>query len=307
MDINQLNIFIDIMRRGSFAAVARDRGVDPATISRSIAALEETLKLRLFQRTTRKIEPTEAGKVYFERVEPIIEELRRAELSAADIGRKPQGVLRISCPVSFAELNITPLLPEFSRRYPDLSFELVLTDTVLDLITEHIDVAVRIGSLNDSSLIAHRLATMDMRVCASPEYLALHGRPKKPEDLKAHKCMMIALSGFNRHHIRFVDKKGRSKEVELQGFLRTTNAIALKQCALSHMGITMQATWLVGRELTSGALVDLFPHYKVTAYQKEFSAWALYPSRSYTPLKVRVFVDFLKEKFKHGAPWEQAA
>lgn len=303
MDTNQLGIFVEVMRRGSFAAVARERNVDPATITRAISALEDRLKLRLFQRTTRKIEPTDAARVYFERVEPILEELQRAELSATDIANKPQGILRISCPVSFAQLNITPLLAEFALRYPELNYELVLTDTVLDMITEHVDVAIRIGPLADSSMICHRLAAMDMRVCATPQYLSTYGHPKKPEDLTQHHCLQLTLPGFTRSNWRFTDKK-TSREIAVKETLRTSNAIALKQCALNHMGIILQATWSVGRELREGTLLDLFPHYTVTSAMSEAAAWAIYPSRNYTPQKVKLFIEFLKEKFKDGAPWQ---
>ena len=131
METNNVAIFVETVRKRSFGAVARNRGVDPATISRAIASLENELKIRLFQRTTRKIEPTEAGMVYFERVEPLVGELTNAQLLAFDVNEQPQGVLRIACPVSFAELNLTPLLPEFAERYPELNFELVLTDAIL--------------------------------------------------------------------------------------------------------------------------------------------------------------------------------
>lgn len=306
MDTELLSIFTDVMRRGSFAAVARDRQVNPATISRSILTLEQHLKLRLFQRSTRKLEPTEAGRLYFERVEPIIEELKRAELNAADISKHPSGVLRITCPVSFAELNITPLLPKFSALYPELSFELVLTDTILDLIAEHIDVAVRVGVLEDSSMIAHRLCSMDMRICATPEYLRRYGHPSKPAELSQHVTLMHALRGFTPNSWRLIDKRGKKEEVPLQPKLRTSNAMALKQCALAHMGITLQATWMVGRELADGSLVDLFPQHRVSATTTgDAAAWALIPSRHYTPQKTTLFIDFLKQEFRKGAPGER--
>lgn len=305
MNTNDLAIFVEIIRRGSFAAVARDRNLNPATISRSIASLERELKLRLFQRTTRKIEPTEAGLIYFERVEPLIDELNKAQLSASDAINRPQGILRISCPVSFAELNITPLLPEFSARFPDLRFEFILTDTVLDLIEERLDVAIRIGSLKDSAAITHRLAPMLTHVCAAPQYLEKHGRPKKPEDLSGHQCLLLAMPGFTRNSWKFVDRKGHRREVLVNEFLRTSNAMALKQCALAGMGITLQARWMIGKELCNGSLVDLFPDYETSSAIDEASAWLLYPSRSYVPQKVRVFVDYLKEKFKGGAPWDR--
>lgn len=304
MNTELLSIFIDVMRRGSFAAVARDRGVNPGTISRAIVALEEHLQLRLFQRTTRKLDPTDAGRLYFERVEPIMEELRLAELSAADASKNPSGTLRITCPVSFAELNITPLLPKFAASYPELRFELLLTDSQLDLITEHIDIAIRIGALADSSLVAHRLATMETRVCATPEYLNRCGKPEEPEDLVNHSCLMLYLTGFNPDSWKFTDAAGNKTEVRLTPKLRTSNAMALKQCTLAHMGITLQATWMVGKELKNGSLVDLFPGYQVTAaLGGTAAAWALTASRQYMPQKNRLFIDFLKQEFRHGAPW----
>ena len=305
MDTNQLSIFIDVMRRGSYAAVARERGVDPATISRNIAALEETLKLRLFQRTTRRIDPTEAARVYFERVEPIVEELRRAELSAGDVGRKPQGVLRIASAHTFAEHNITPLLPEFAARYPDLRFDIVMSETRHDLIAEHIDVAIRVGNLEDSSFIAQPLVAMKNHLVATPDYLTRHGTPKTPEALVDHQVVMLDLQTTMRNRWRFIDKKGKARDIALTPRLISANPMALKQCVLGHMGIGVMASWIIGRELRAGAVVPLLSDYQVSANATEVHAWAIYPSRSYTPQKVKVFVDFLKEKFRHGAPWEQ--
>jgi DNA-binding transcriptional LysR family regulator len=305
MDTNTLAIFVEAVRKRSFAAVARDRDVDPATISRAIASLERELQLRLFQRTTRTIEPTEAGMVFFERVEPLVGELTKARLAAADVNERPRGVLRLACPVSFAELNITPLLAEFSAAYPELSFELLLSDAIVDLINEHLDLAIRIGPLQDSTLIARKLCPMIARVCATPQYLRVHGTPETPDDLIRHRCLLLALPGFTRANWKFTDAQGRSKEITVNALLRTSNAMALKQCALAGMGITLQARWMVGKELREGSLVDIFPEYQVTAALDDAAAWLLYPSRTYIPQKVRVFVDFLIKKFKHGPPWDQ--
>jgi len=303
MDTEVLEIFIETVRRGSFAAVARDRGVDPSSISRAIATLEGDLGIRLLQRSTRRLAPTEAGQIYFERVEPIVEELGRARALAADTGERPTGTLRIAAPVSFAQLNIVDLLPEFSAAYPDLSLDLMLTDVALDLVTERIDVALRMGPLADSSLVAHRLAPMVARACASPAYLARHGRPARPRDLAGHNCLLLALPGFGPRW-RFRDVDGGTEEVLVSGRVTTSNGIALKSFALAGMGITLQSRWTAGRELRSGSLVDLFPEYEVTASSFDNAVWVLYPSRAYLPLKVRVFVDFLKEKFRNGPPWD---
>jgi DNA-binding transcriptional LysR family regulator len=298
-------MFVETVRKRSFTAVANDRNVDPTTVSRAIAGLERELKLRLFHRTTRSLQPTEAGMIYFERVEPLVDELRKAQLAAADLHERPRGVLRVACPVSFAELNLTPLIPIFARQYPELHFELVLTDAPLDMVTEQLDVAIRIGPLHDSTLIAHKLCPMEARVVATPAYLRAHGQPKSPAELAQHRCLLLALPGFSRSTWKFTDPQGQTSDIALDGVLHTSNAMALKQCALAGMGITLQARWMVGRELRSGELVDLFPAYSVTAALDDAAAWLLYPSRKYVPQKVRVFVEFLRQQFKHGPPWDR--
>ena len=305
MEIKNLDLFVEAARRGSFVAVARERNVDPATISRAIVSLEEELKLKLFQRTTRRVELTQAGLLYFERVEPLVEELRQAQLMATELNRAPQGQLRISSPVSFAELNIVPLLPEFSLQYPDLSFDLLLTDADLDLIANQIDVAIRVGPLTDSRLISYKLCEMISHVCATPAYLEKNGRPETPAELAGHNALVLGYRGFERNQWRFRCKKsGKLKTVTVKEHLRTSNAMAMKICALAGMGITLQASWMIGRELRDGTLIDLFPDYEVTAALKDAAAWVLYPSRQYFPQKVRVFVDFLKTKFRAGDPWQ---
>ncbi len=196
MDLTTLLTFVEVMRRGSFAAVARDRNVDPSSVSRAVKGLEDELGLRLFNRTTRRLSPTEAGVVYFDRVEPLVEELERARLQAADVSERPKGTLRVAAPVSFALLNLVPLLPALVERYPELSFDLVLTDATLDLVEERIDVALLLGPLSDSGLVVRRLSPMIARACASPSYLERHGRPEKPGDLERHECLLLDVHGF---------------------------------------------------------------------------------------------------------------
>lgn len=287
MNIDSLAIFVETMRKRSFTAVAADRDVDPTTISRAIAGLERELNLRLFHRTTRALHPTEAGMVYFERVEPLVDELQKAQLAAADVNERPHGVLRLACPVSFAELNIVPLLPIFAQQYPELCFEMVLTDAPVDLVTEQLDVAIRLGPLHDSTLIAHKLCPMVARVCATPAYLRRHGHPQTPTDLAQHRCLLFSLPGFSRNNWKFTDPAGQTTEVVVNALLRTSNAMALKQCALAGMGIILQARWVVGNELRTGTLVDVFPDYEVTAALDDAAAWLVYPSRKYVPQKVQ--------------------
>jgi DNA-binding transcriptional LysR family regulator len=303
MDTHLLRTFVDVMRRGSFASVARDRNVDPSSVSRSIAALEDELGVRLFQRTTRTLAPTEAASAYFDRVAPMVDELERAALAAADSGDVPRGTLRITAAVTFAQVNLVPLLPELARRYPSLGFELVLTDKLLDLVEERIDVGVRLGRLADSSLVAHRLCDMVYVVCASPAYLRRAGHPRTPHDLERHECLRYPVQGYGARW-RFRRGDEAPFEVPVRGRVVATNGVALRQCAVAGMGVLMLPRWNVADELRSGALVELLGDWSATASEFDTAAWMLWPSRSYLPRKVRVLADFLKEKFRHGAPAE---
>jgi DNA-binding transcriptional LysR family regulator len=304
MNLETLRAFVEVTRRGSFAAVARDRDLDPSSVSRDIAALEEELGVRLFHRTTKRLSPTEAGALYFDRVEPLVAELERARLQALDVSQQPKGTLRIASPVSFAQLNLVPLLPELSERYPELNFDLVLTDAQPDLLEERIDVALRLGSRREKGVITEALAPMVARVCASPSYLKRFGRPEQPRDLEQHHCLLLQLEGFSNRW-RFKDRDGFETTVTVNARLSTSNAVALKHCALEGMGVILQARWIVGRELRDGSLIDLFPNLEVSAAVNESPVvWLVYPTRAYLPLKVRVFLEFVREKFRDGSPWD---
>ncbi len=297
------------MNKRSITAVADERDVNAATISRAIKSLEEELNIQLFHRTTRRIEPTEAGFIFYENMEPLLHEIQHAEQLVSEMNRHPRGLLRIACPVSFAQHNITPLLAEFSKRYPDLQYELILTDTALDLVSEHIDVAIRVGPMplhTNKSIISHKLCDMVTRVCASPEFVREHGRPSLPEEMENYPCLLLNLTGFYRNRWVFTNKEGIMTEVSLtKELLRTSNAMALKQCAMQGMGITLLALWMVGQELKKGTLVDLFPEHTITSSNEEASAWIMYPARSYIPQKIRAFVQYIQECFANGSPWER--
>ena len=299
MELSSLQIFAEVMRRGSFAAVARDRDVSPSAISRSVAALENELGLRLFQRTTRRLAPTEAGALYFARIEPLVGELEQARQAAADVRERPSGILRVTASVAFGQTCLVPLLPELNRRYPELSLELLLTDSNLDMVAERIDVALRLGPRSDGRLIGLRLFETRYRVCASPDYLARAGAVAAPEDLRARPCLVFALPGYRSRWI-FLDRAGRRSEVPIEGRFVISSALALRDCALNGLGPALLADWLIGDDLSSGALVDLFPGHRVTATDFDTAAWLLYPSRAYLPLKVRAFIDFVRARLRPG-------
>lgn len=294
MDISVLQLFVEVMRQGSFAAVARDRNIDPSSVSRAIAGLEEELGIRLLQRTTRHLSPTEAGIAYFERIEPLVEEMQQAINIVTDVSGQPRGTLRITTSAAFGLKCIVPLLPRFSTAYPDLTIDLLLTDAVVDLFAERIDVAIRLGPLADSTLIAQQLMRTRYAVCASPQYLQQSGQPQQPSEVEDHNCLLFPLAGFRSRWI-FRDKQGELSKTPVRGRTIISSAIALQQCAVAGMGLALLPHWLIDDDLQAGTLVNVFPDYDVTATDFSTAAWLVYPSRAYIPLKVRVFIDFLKQ------------
>lgn len=297
MDVAALQIFVEVMRQKSFAAVARDRHVDPSSISRTIAGLEKELGVRLLQRTTRRLSPTEAGITYFQQIEPLVEELQQAIAIATDLSEHPRGSLRVTASVSFGQKCLVPLLPEFRQRYPELTIDLLLTDAVVDLFAERIDVAIRLGLLADSSLIAQRLIPTFYRVCASPQYLAQRGPLQEPAEIQHHDCLLFPLPGFRSRWI-FKDSQGVLSEVPVQGCVTISNALALQQCAIAGLGLALLPNWLIRDELRLGTLIDVLPQYEVTATEFNTAAWLVYPSRTYMPLKVKILLNFLKQSLQ---------
>ncbi|MBE9031992.1 LysR family transcriptional regulator [filamentous cyanobacterium LEGE 11480] len=300
MDISVLQLYVDVVQQGSFAAVARAHNIDPSSVSRAIAKLEAELGIRLLQRTTRQLSPTEAGMAYFERIEPLMQEMQQAIAIASEVTGQLQGVLRVTASVAFGLQRIVPLLPEFEQTYPKLTVELLLTDTNLDLVAERVDLAVRLGLLQDSTLIGQRLMQTHYFVCASPSYIAKQGAPAQPIDITAHNCLLFPLAGF-RSRWRFRDSQGETVTVAVQGNTVISNAIGLQQCVIAGMGIALLPNWLIQADLHSGRLVNLFPDYGVTATDFDTAAWLVYPSRAYVPSKVRIFIDFLRRSLANSS------
>jgi DNA-binding transcriptional LysR family regulator len=304
MDIETLRTFVRVARRGSFAVVARDCGTDPSSISRAIASLEEELQVRLLQRSTRSMTLTEAGAKYLARVEPLLEELDQAREDALITGGKPIGTIRLTASVAFGQKCIAPLLPKLREAFPSLGIDLVLTDANLDLVSDSIDLAVRLGPSRDSALIGVKLADTRYRVCASPAYLARargEGRDlKTPADLASHRCLLLDLPDYRSRWL-FRDASGAVSEIVVDGDVTISSPLVLLTCAVNGMGPALLADWTARDELASGALVELFADYAVTATDFETAAWLLYPSRSYLPRKVRVVIDFLRQEFGQSA------
>jgi DNA-binding transcriptional LysR family regulator len=299
MNLNDLKVFVDVARRGSFAAVAKDRDVAPSSVSRTIAELETELGVRLFQRTTRNMALTEAGHLYLNFVEPLIGELARARDVAASTTGRPSGTLRITASATFGQMRIVPLLGEFRSLYPELKIEGLFTDRNLDLVGDRIDLAIRLAPSIEGDLIASKLMDIEYRVVASPGYLKSSPPLIVPSDITKHRCILFNIKPFRTRWI-FRDAKGRLEEVPVDGDLVLAPAGSLLSAAIDGLGPALLPSWLVDPEIAAGGLLDVFPNDAATATTFDTAAWLVYPSRSYLPNKVRVMIDFLRSRIAAG-------
>lgn len=293
MDFDSVRIFVDVMQQGSFAAVARQRNMDPSSISRSIAGLESELGFRLFQRTTRKLAPTEAGNEYYDRVQALVGEFDRAGEAAMDLVSLPTGTLRVTACTSFGQRVLAPILPKLRSQYANLTIDLVLADHHVDMVEEQIDIAVRFGSRPEGDFIASKLVARRFHVCASPAYIEKFGKPAHPSELENLDCLLFSMPGY-RSAWKFRDASNKIFKVPVSGHLLVSHGVTMTACAVAGLGPSLLPDWLCRDEIAGGSLIDLFPEYECTATDFNTAAWLIYPSRAYLPTKVRVFVDFLR-------------
>jgi DNA-binding transcriptional LysR family regulator len=296
MDLETMQLLIDVRKRGSFAAVARERTLDPSRISRAVAGAEEELGVRLFQRSTRRVLATEAGELYIRRLEVIAEDLERARDDARSISHGPVGSLRLTTTVAFGQQAIVPLLSDFRRAHPRVELDLILSDANLDLVFERIDLAVRLGAEVSGDLVVSKLRDTVYRVCASPGYVQAHGRPGQPIELTHRACLRFNLPGYRDRWLFAAGETQPPTEVRIHGAIVASGALALRAMALDGLGPALLADWLVDADIAAGRLIDLFPDRRVAATTFDTAVWLLYPSRSFLPRKVRAMIDFLRAR-----------
>jgi DNA-binding transcriptional LysR family regulator len=296
MDTQHLRTFVEVVRQGSFAAAARHLDLAPSQVTRAVAAVEDELGARLMHRTTRKLTLTEAGAAYFDRVSLLLEDLDAAADDLRASTGEVRGIVRLTASVAYGQTVLMPLWPRLHDRHPGLELDLQFSDSVVDLVGQQVDIAVRLGRLADSSLVGALLAPVRYRVCASPAYLRRHGRPRTPADLAHCACLRFALPGFRTEwSFRRPGQAGAPVEsVRVGGWMVASTALALHRAAVDGLGPSLLADWLVDADLAAGRLVDLFPRLEATATHFDSAAWLLYPSREHLPRRVRVVVDFLK-------------
>lgn len=297
MNIENLHLLLAVSRRGSFAAVAKERDMDPSSVSRAIADLEGELGLRLFQRSTRSMTLTEAGEIYLARLEPLLDELEHARDAAVQVSRAPRGVLRLTASVTFGQVCVVPLLGEFRARYPDLKVECMFTDANVDLVAERVDLAIRLAPAIEGDVVVSKLMDTRYGVYASPDYVARRPPLVRPADLAGHQVLLFNLRAYRTHWL-FRNRAGDEERVEIEGKLTFSPASALLTAALNGLGPALLPDWLVAHAVARGLLVRLFPDHAATATTFDTAAWIVYPSRSYLPNKVRVMADFLREKLQ---------
>lgn len=294
MDMDSLVTFSGVARSGSFASHARDKGTDPSSVSRQIAALEEELGMRLFERTTRRLSLTEAGRVYLGRIVPLLEELSAAHDAAHDSVADPSGVLSVTASVAFGERWLMPRVASFREAYPKITLNLRLTDSVVDIASEGIDVALRLGPSVSGSFVASKLFETRYRVVASPTYLQSNGVPKTLRDLQEHTGLFFSLPGVSPEW-RF--RKSPTSTVQIASpvaGLTISNALALRRAALDGLGVALLADWTIAEDIETGALVPLLMELEASISDFDTAAWVVYPSRTYVPARLRVFIDHLR-------------
>lgn len=283
-----MRVFCAVVEAESFTAAANRLEMARSMVTKHVGALEEHLGVRLLNRTTRRVSRTEAGHAYYERCRELLVELDEMDAAAHELVERPRGLLKVSAPVSFGVRHLGPAVAGFMALHPELRVDLQVNDRVIDLLEEGFDLAIRIGRLADSSLVARPLATTRMLLCASPAYLALHGAPTVPADLATHRCLAYSLLS-TRDEWRLTARDGSTAEVRVPWTLRANNGDVLREAALQGQGIILQPHFLVGDALREGSLVEVLPGWGAGT----LTVSAVYPHRRHLSAKVRGFVEHL--------------
>ncbi|MCC4266126.1 LysR family transcriptional regulator [Oceanimonas baumannii] len=280
--------FVAVAEAESFTRAAKRLGISTAQVSRQISALESRLSTKLFYRTTRKVSVTEAGQIYYQHCRQVLDGLEEAERTITNLQLSPRGRLRLTAPVTYGEKVIAPLVNDFVLRYPELEVELHLTNQKLDLVADGYDLAIRLGTLEDSSMMARRLASRTQHVCASPDYLSVHGVPHSLSELEQHNCLQ-----GNLDYWRF-QEQGKVRNIRVTGNIRCDSGWALLDAALKGIGIVQLPDYYVQPALDAGQLLSLLEHYR----EEDNGIWALYPHNRHLSPKVRMLLDYLGQTLR---------
>lgn len=299
--IGDIGLFLRVLDLGSISAAARSLDLSVAVASQRLQRLERELGVRLLHRTTRRLHATPEGAVLAEQGRALVDDLEALGASLRQAGTGITGTLRVTTSSSFGRLYVSPLLPEFLGRHPGVSLSVNLSDHVLDLVSAGFDLAIRIGALDDSALVARRLANNRRLLCASPDYVRRRGMPRTPQDLARHDCLLLVGSQGRQDVWRLGDGAGGEIAVRVRGRIEANTGELLSDAALAGFGIALHSSWHVCADLQAGRLVQVLPDYPLA----DTGIYAVMPQRRLVPPRVRAFVDFLAERFGDNPPWEQ--
>ncbi len=290
--LENMRVFVRVVEQDSMSAAGRLLRLSPAVVSHRIQALESHLGVRLLNRTTRRVQPTEQGLVFYTACQEVLASVERAENVVAGIGGAAQGSLRVTAPLGFARRILAPLVPEFQQLHPKVTLQLRCSEHLLDLLTESVDVAVRMAILSDSSLISRKIATCERLLCAAPAYLSEKSAPEAPEDLLDHNCLLLRFPGSQQFRWTLQTPEG-PKTYSVQGRFDADDGDALTGWALAGRGIVLKPLWEVADHLRDGRLVPVLPDFP----PEPVSLSVLYPHRRLLPARVKAFADFAVTRF----------
>jgi DNA-binding transcriptional LysR family regulator len=297
--LERLRAFAKVVQHGGLSAAARDMRLSRSAISKYMNDLEAELGVQLLVRTTRSASPTENGLAYYERVVTILADIEDADAAVSHLQAEPRGVLRANAPMSFGTMHLGRALADFMEKYPELKIQLVLSDELIDPVREGFDVTLRIADLPSSSLIARKISPAPRVICAAPAYLQRHGTPQHPNDLREHACLTYGYLA-TRNQWKLTGPDG-DHWIQIPWALCTNNAEVLRDAAVKGRGVALLPTFIAGADLRTGALTTVLTEYKAP----ELFVYAIYPQTKHLAVKVRVFIDFLVERFG-GRPWDWA-
>ncbi len=291
--VSGMRALVTVVEESSFSAAAERLDISKALVSRQISTLEEHLGTRLLNRTTRRLSLTESGTLFYERSLQILADISEAEQEAGGMTARPRGTLKMTVPLTYAQHKLAPIFAAYREAYPDVKLDIHAGDRKLDLVEEGFDMAIRIGMLPESGLVARKLGGIRSVVCASPDYIARHGRPATPQELPQHECLAYSLTQGSEEW-RLQDEHGDTQAVRCSGEVRVNNGDLLRLAALQGAGIIFQPSFLLQDDLDAGRLIRLLPAYA----SAELGVYAVYPSRRHLSAKVRSFVDFVAQRLE---------
>ena len=292
-----MRVFCSVIEAGSFVAAAERSGLSTTAVSRLVAQLEMQLNVRLINRTTRRMNPTNEGFAYFERCTQLLADLEEAEASVSGEARHPRGRLRLTAPIALATLRLAPAFAAFCRTYPEITLDVVLSDGVADFVEEGLDLAIRVGRVGSENLVARHIGETALLIAASHDYLARMGNPGHPEDLLRHACFTYTYSATGNQW-QFEDEVGQSVSVRIGGPVNANNGMLLAEMAVAGSGIVLAPCFILQPLIAAGRLVQVLPEWK----QRRLPIHVVYPTRRHLSAKVQAMTGFLSNWFAEQPP-----